>query len=348
MTNRINYGITRTYLKDWGVQEGLREVYQNYLDYGHFSEEVLDIEKKKVRVIITNTFNPEDYRFLSIGTSKKTEESSRGKHGEGLKMAFLVFLRSLNFMSITTNGKEFTPEMHHNEFLGETLSLVVTEVEVNNLFVTTLELLKEDYLLFKSNLIVEKDKIFTDKYHGSIVDKPKGNIYVGGLFVCHLNNLFKSYDLNPAVISLDRDRSLPKHFELSYHTSKLLEMYGQWEMESTNTIDTSYISEIPEKILPKVTPVLVGNAIEYTYKVTDKETGEEKEEIVKNSSIKEALTSNSYFTKAINKLKRFLLDKLSITDSILAFRDKHCKSVEAKRDFDILLEKLGITLDLPC
>ena len=33
----INYGFGKEYLPNWGIKEALREVYQNYLDYGDYT-----------------------------------------------------------------------------------------------------------------------------------------------------------------------------------------------------------------------------------------------------------------------------------------------------------------------
>ncbi len=40
-----------------------------------------------------------------------------------------------------------------------------------------------------------------------------------------------------------------------------------------------------------------------------------------------------------------LLSKFGIKELLVKFRNKHCYTEEAKRDFDIILNKLGITLD---
>lgn len=40
-TGRIHYGFGADYLPNWGIPQALREVYQNFIDYGEYSEEVV-------------------------------------------------------------------------------------------------------------------------------------------------------------------------------------------------------------------------------------------------------------------------------------------------------------------
>ena len=32
----IKYGISKNYLPNWGIQEALREIFQNFLDFGEY------------------------------------------------------------------------------------------------------------------------------------------------------------------------------------------------------------------------------------------------------------------------------------------------------------------------
>ena len=79
--------------------------------------------------------------------------------------------------------------------------------------------------------------------------------------------------------------------------------------------------------------------------MVDKETNETKEILITNQSMKEHLKQQSFFQKAINGIKNFIASKFGIKELLVKFRNKHCYNEEAKRDFDIILDKLGITLD---
>ncbi len=61
--------------------------------------------------------------------------------------------------------------------------------------------------------------------------------------------------------------------------------------------------------------------------------------------MKEHFKQQSFFQKAINGIKNFIASKFGIKELLIKFRNKHCYSEEAKKDFDIILNKLGITLN---
>src|SRR5690606_1382877 len=95
MTKKIHYGFGLDYLKDWGIEQALREIYQSFLDYAAFREKVKPHARKSniVEVTISNDWKPENLTFLRIGKSVK-QEGAIGKHGEGIKMAFMILYRN--------------------------------------------------------------------------------------------------------------------------------------------------------------------------------------------------------------------------------------------------------------
>src|SRR6185503_8485894 len=109
----IHYGFGKDYLPKWGLQQALREIYQNFLDYGDYEEEIQyvdeDVTHDTQRLIITikNGWNPESLDYLRIGNSNKGGNTNAiGKHGEGLKMAFLILLREGMYSCILTDKYE--------------------------------------------------------------------------------------------------------------------------------------------------------------------------------------------------------------------------------------------------
>lgn len=329
----ISYGIGKDYLKHWNINEALREIFQNYLDYGEFKIDIKDF-KTVVRVNIWNNYIPNNLEFLRIGHSVKTGDNNIGKHGEGLKMAFLVMIRNNWHIHIKTNKFVIYPKFIDNPDIGETLSLVYENHNKEcNTFNTCIVVPKEEFYNYHNNIINVKDIIFADSYHGDIVDKPTGNIYSGNLFVCHLDNLSRSYNIPPSQLELDRDRAMPRVWDINYHTSKVNEKYARWSTKDTNYSDTEYISYIPEHLLNNYEPKAVGNSIQFVYKNTDGET-----EILKNESIKQTLLKHSYFTKAIHSIKKFIAKHLGLYELLIEFEKKHIHSIEAKQDFAIILE----------
>ena len=343
----VNYGIGENYLKDWGIQEALREIYQNFIDYGSFKQKIeVDASKTVTTITLSNDFKPNDYSFLKIGESQKVDkENSIGQHGEGLKMAFLIFLRLGYCIKLNANNHEIKPIWQKQPILGTTLALRFAPFDLNDDFYIKFTILKSDFDYFNNNLIKKKDIVYSHSFHGDIVDKPIGNIYSGKLFVCNLKNIKKSYNLPPARLKLDRDRKVPGSFEVSYHTSKINEAQAEINFVDQNYDDFRHVSSIPRTYYPSIRAKAVGENVEFIAKVIDKETNETKEVLITNQSIKEHLKQQSFFQKAINGIKNFIASKFGIKELLIKFRNNHCYSDEAKRDFDIILIKLGITLD---
>ncbi len=341
----IQYGIGKEYLKDWSIQDALREIYQNFLDFGEYTEVISPFESDKVRVIIFNKYLPEGLEFLRIGNSVKHNNNAIGKHGEGLKMAYLIMLREKLQMTITTGNQLIYSHWHKQPEIGETLSLGIKTInkEVDG-FEVMFTCPKELFTEFHDNIITDNDIIFSDSYHGDIVNKPKGNLYSGKLFVCNVKNLSKAYNLRPEHLHLDRDRKVPGSFETSYHTSKINEAEGKLNFVDTNYSDTQYIERIPEPLLKTVKAREIAGKVEFIAKVINPETNQEEEMMITNHSIKETLKKHSMFDKAIKGIKNFIASKLGIKDLLLAFRVKHCNNTESRADFDLLLERLGIDL----
>jgi len=345
MINIIQYGIGEEYLKDWGVQEALREIYQNFMDYGTFKQKVRTTDHMS-HVILSNTYEPEDLEFLQIGKSVKGgNKEAIGQHGEGLKMAMLVFLRLGYHIDIHTPTKMIKPIWKNQKHIGKTLALQITDADVLTNFIVEYSIPTEDFNVFNNNLIKKKDVLFTAEPHGDIVDKEVGNLYVGRLFVCKLKNFKKSYNIRPSVLKLDRDRRVPNSFDTSWHTSKINEAEQKFNFVDQDMDDMKYVSKVPESMYKDIKPRLIGNNVEFIAKVG-------KEEIViKNDSIKSHLRQQSYFSKALQGIKKFLLARMGVIEMLVAFRAKYCYNIEAQHDFDAILEKLGINIgkheDLP-
>jgi hypothetical protein len=332
MEEIISYGISKNYLKHWGLKEALREIIQNYIDYGNYS---IDIDEEDDLVYIKNSYIPEDLEFLALGNSDK-REGSRGKYGEGLKMAFLIFLRENRYISISTKNKVFTPIIL-DTIIGETLGIKM--VEMSDAFSTRgfdicIQLSKEEWEDFYSTVIKADDVLFSSSY-GDIVDKPVGNIYCGGLFVSNVDNMSKSYDIRPQHLSLDRDRNIPPFFETTYYSSKINELQGEITLEDLDKEDVRHVSSIPIALKDVIEPKIVGNTLVATYKTEDDETV-----IINNREVTSAMKKDPFYAKVIRKIKEKLIKGLGLYDLLLEFEKNHVHSTEAKADFGLILDKL--------
>lgn len=338
ITGTIHYGFGKEYLPNWGIKEALREIYQNFLDFGEYEEETVlqDAGGKVIGVKLTNTWEPESLEYLRIGRSEKSNPNAVGKHGEGLKMAFLILLREGFNSNIFTNKYSIWPTWYHDAEIGDCFCFEYEKHDMYDApYSLTFQCGTEDFKNFKANLITEMDVIYSH-YQGDIVDKEKGNIYSGGLWVAKVDNMSRSYNIKPEFLPLDRDRSVPRAFDVSYHASKINDAYGKWNARDTAYSDTAYIETIPEEIKETFKPRHVGNNIEFTYKDENN-----VDQVVRNSAIVEALKRDSFFDTAIKSLKRFLAKQLGLYDMLIEFQKKHVHSTEARQDFDLILEKVN-------
>jgi hypothetical protein len=227
----IHYGFGKDYLPAWGIKEALREIYQNFLDYGVYEvNQTSFTDSGNINVSVMNGWNPESLDFLRIGNSQKNKANAIGKHGEGMKMAFLILLREGLKSSILTPRYEVWPEFYTDQEIGECFCLRYSmhEEPIDTPYTLSFECDSTLHADFINSVIKDDDVIFDDKYWGQIVDKEAGNIYSGGLFVTAAKNISKAYNINPKYLPLDRDRSVPRSFDLNYASSKINEAQGKF------------------------------------------------------------------------------------------------------------------------
>lgn len=332
----IHYGFGAEYLPSWSYPAALRELYQNFIDYGDYTEEHIIVDGV-AQVKLTNGWKPESLEYLRIGnTGKGDNPNAIGHHGEGLKMAFLILLRNGFNSMIFTNRYAVYPEWYSDNEIGDCFCF---NYEIHDFYESpyTLEFdcPADEYLAFKENLIKPEDIIYSHWDYGDLLNKPAGNIYSGGLFVANLKGVGRSYNIKPRYLPLDRDRCVPQAFDVEYRTSKILEASEVMTVKDLSYSDTRYISKLPAKMYETVKPRKVGNEIQFTIK---DETG--KDQVVTNSSLKEHLSTHNLFQKAISRLKKFMVKQLGIYELLVKFRDKHVHTTEAKQDFEIILQRI--------
>lgn len=338
--NKIYYGFGRDYLKNWGINEALREIYQNFLDYGDYDEQnqhgQTESDADIMHVDIMNGWVPDNLDFLRIGNSRKSGDSI-GKHGEGLKLAFLIFLREGYQSEIVTSKYRVKPAFYVDKEIGECFCFEYEEHGLpNHPYQVRFTCDAGKFNAFKNNMVTDGDVLFDDDYYGSVVNKPTGNIYSGRLFVCHQENVGKAYDIKPRHLPLDRDRQVPKSFDVSWSTSKINSAYGKWSAKDMSCSDTAYVDEVPEEVKKEIEPKIVGNSVQFVVK---DEKGEDQ--VIANSSINEALKRDSFFAATIKKLKKYIAKKLGLYELLVEFKKKHVHTADAIADFDVILERMN-------
>jgi hypothetical protein len=311
--NIIPYGIDRNYIADWGLNDALREICQNFIDYGEYKTEVDDAAQEGQKTLVfKNSFSPEFLDYLKIGFSQK-EEESRGKHGEGLKMAALVLTRNGLDFSIAHNTIQVTGVFYEDENLGECFGLEVEETNnTEDLFTVKCTLPKEIIEEYNEKAIKPEEVIFSYPGCGDLINKPAGEVYVGGLYVCNLKGLKHAYDFHPTQIKLDRDRKIPASFDVQYTASKILENSGQIKLKDLETDDARYIDKIPEKIAKKFQPEIVQGKVVFRTK-----------DYQATPRVKEILMKNPKVQKKVARMKTGLTRKIKPESIMKEFLDKY-------------------------
>lgn len=213
--------ISPEYVAHWGLWEAVREIYQNALDQGEFDREYYPVGQQ-LCISSSGRLTPET---LVLGTSsKRADETKRGKFGEGYKLALLVLAR-LNYPTkIFTNNEIWTPALEHDPQFNTTVLTVTTEPNgdpgtepdlSDRVWFVIENVTSEDYVSLCAKIRPENSD--------QILDDPReaGRIYVGGLYVSTATRFRHGYAFRPGQVKLDRDRGMIDGFDLAYATSKL-------------------------------------------------------------------------------------------------------------------------------
>lgn len=229
MTSKYELSISTEYVEHWGLNEALRELFQNAIDEGDYEYEY---SNNTLRII--NHGASLDRSTLLLGVSSKRDDGSKiGTYGEGYKIATLVLLREGHDVTIYNNSENEIWEtslvnsrkfhkripvfyVSNNKSSDDDLVIEVTDIS---------ETEWEDYKAYNLNLR-DPGEIFTGD-DGSILfdDSEKGNIYVEGLFVCNNDSLKYGINFNANSVSLNRDRNMISNFDLLWEFSKLISQY---------------------------------------------------------------------------------------------------------------------------
>jgi len=202
----IEYPISKDYVKDWGIWEATREILQNAMDSGSWSH---IFEDGMIVILNDGTVDRND---LILGHTSKND-SDRGKYGEGLKLAMLVLARlDRNFILHTGTERWIASIVNSEQFNAEVLSVRITPLDTTQVEIF-FSLTQEEYDDIFNN------KICNDPY--GIIGEG-GKIFVGGLYIANLENLKYSYNLPPEYVTLNRDRNIPRLFDIQYHAGEYM------------------------------------------------------------------------------------------------------------------------------
>lgn len=222
--------------------ESIREIFQNTEDqFSLDSKHKIDInyDKEKETLFISSDLSSLDRETLLMGwTSKKDDDDTIGKYGEGYKIALSVLLRIGKNVTIKNNfyNEIWRPFLYKDPKYNK---VEVLNIEIEKTYFKKKEkapllweiqgIKEEEWLLVKERYLRILDKGETFEYSKSEVlfdEKFKGSIFVNGIFVNKdEKNLLFGYNFKSSDLILDRDRGTIADFDLSRLSSKLLKTY---------------------------------------------------------------------------------------------------------------------------
>lgn len=244
MSHVIHLPISANYVKHWGFWEAVREILQNAIDTDDF--ELVKMISSGI-IQINSSAGVLDLSSLVLGETTKADNSNKiGKYGEGYKLALLVLCR-LGHRVLIKNGFDCwqVSISEHPQLKVDCLTIKVIkgtyigEHDGNSVSFTICDLKDEHYNILEQNYIgkcdgddfyVEAENNGSYCFTSDTIHNCK-KVFVGGLFVCDLDNGYHySYNFAPNILELDRDRNSVSSFYLQLHATELLSESGNIEL----------------------------------------------------------------------------------------------------------------------
>lgn len=240
---RHKMSLSVNYVSDWGLQEALRELFQNAIDWGNWS---WSIENGELNIVSHEA--QLSNRTLLLGHSEK-REGSIGKFGEGYKLAMLVLCRLGYECWIENCDQLWTPKLINSRtYKCQQLVFDVGPLErdypTQGLVFVVKGLTEEDEISLRQRNLYVGPVFYVHKVNrGEILPEAQaGRMYVGGLFVCSMPEFKHGYNFSPSSIELDRDRRMLRGFDVSWATSQM------W----VDANDAKYAASLVKQAVPDV------------------------------------------------------------------------------------------------
>lgn len=225
---RHKMSLSVEYVSDWGVQEALRELFQNSIDHGDWEYKLF-----KSRIELRSKNTSLDNATLLLGHSRKSE-GAIGKFGEGFKLACLVLTRLGKRVTIDTANEVWRPKLINSRTYKTQQLVFDTTSSLTKMsdLVFTIEDLTELELeeLKHLNLHVNVTAAYFCSDKGIVIEDRPGDIFVNGLFVAHMEGYKFGYNFKPQHLSLDRDRRLVRDFDVQWLTTQIWKDHENFDL----------------------------------------------------------------------------------------------------------------------
>jgi hypothetical protein len=216
----IELTLSKDYVPNWGLWEGIRELVQNAIDGEKEMGFKMSIHYTAGgTVVIHNEGGVLPREALLIGYSTKRGNSELiGKYGEGFKLGLLALVREGYDVTIR-NGKEtWIPCLERSEkFNSDVLKFKITTAnnDADGLKIMVKGVSPENWESFKSKfLFLSPSKDILKTCYGDILTHAddRGKVYVKGIYIQRNDQLAYGYNFTDADI--DRDRRLIDSYDM--------------------------------------------------------------------------------------------------------------------------------------
>jgi hypothetical protein len=382
--SKIHFTMVPKYASGWGLWEGLREVLQNAFDSNDL-ENPMTVYHKEGELIVENIGAQVGVESFLLGeTDKDTEESLRGKHGEGLTLALMAFCRAGVSARVFSGDFCWVPSIEHVERLNdisinrELFTLNQTEHPHSPFYgvKVQIEIEEEMWNKFKPRFLpLVEDEIPPDKiyrcYCGALLmeERFKGQIFSQGIYVQTMDDFKYGYDLK---LVLDRDRNTVPDFDVQWAAGRVLTSYES-SMDEMKSYDLVYDGNREARYMdfgPKARE-LFGEAFQEKHGAdavpitTDDEAKDVRRvgmnPVIVPGKVKEILSGTSVpracdlkRSYSVQVLRRYKLSDLEVQSRLRferAVREiqslvSFCKAYRYGEDKDAVLERTGASSDM--
>lgn len=263
MSSKYELTISSDYVKEWGISQAVRELFQNAIDRERQNPESsmffnYDVESQTLTIGNKDSVLSVDSLLLGVST-KSNDTNTIGQFGEGYKIATVVLLRTGHPVTFYNYGARevWTTKLVKSRRYGGRL-VPTFYVDRNypwktvpnvDLTIVIENVTPEEYSTVRDSILALQDDIgdtLDCNSTGRILldERFKGKLFVAGLFVCENKRLQYGYDISPVYLSLDRDRQTVSDFDLVWQTSRMWSK--NMDSEEFNTL---FYSEDPYDIL---------------------------------------------------------------------------------------------------
>lgn len=365
---KYELSISADYVPEWGVVEAAREFYQNAID-----EEKRDSSNKMLfeynpieeKLTIGNKHSELDIKTLLFGTTTKKDNTDMiGNHGEGYKIATVVFLRLgkkvvfNNYCRREVWRPRLVKSRKYDGVLVPTFfvdtAAVWEKVPEHSLMIEISGITPEEYeAIKKSNLHLQGEYQKKETAYGDILEDQNhiGKVFVGGLYICEEPRLDIGVDFKPCYVRLERDRSMVNSFDVRWYASKMVEDAQDAELlkKSIDSYSGQYIlcECVPEDLKNEIAEDFINEYGVKAAPITDQKDMEALKKrgykpVIVSEAKKKVILDSAYFEDVKEENKKIKESQKPLSERFYIFAEK----IETKLNEDETIELYGFLDEL--